>query len=103
MRKHLIACVFTAMALRLSAQTPECETFVAEYETWSSETAASLEKTKGKNLSSKEIEELKMDYEQWAVNIEAFKKNGCPTDIYRERIVKANLKAKKALGIKDEK
>lgn len=103
MRKYLIACVFATMAFQLPAQNQECETFVTEYETWSSETAASLDKTKGKNLSAKEIEELKMDYEQWAVNIEAFKKNGCPMEQYRERIVKANLKAKKALGLKDEK
>ncbi len=103
MRKYLIACTIMAFTRAVSAQTPECESFVAEYETWSSETALSLDKSKGNNLSSKEIDELKMDYEQWAVNIEAFKKNGCQTDLYRERIVKASLKAKKALGIKDEK
>lgn len=103
MRNYLIICILVLSAFKLSAQNQECETFVAEYEAWSTATADALNKSKGSNLASKEIDELKMDFEQWAVNIEAFKKNGCPMELYRERIVKASLKAKKALGIKDEK
>ncbi len=93
--------MFITLQSNLQAQDFECESFIEEYETWVSETTDAF--AKGKSPSSKEIAEIKMDFEQWEVNVDTFKKNGCATDANNERIKKACAQARKVLNIKEPK
>jgi hypothetical protein len=97
MRKILILSLMLSSSGILVAQENECESLVAEYETWADQTAQAIAKNNGKSVTSKELAEMKMDFEQWELNIEAFKKNGCDEKIYYSRIEKATLKARKSL------
>lgn len=103
MRKLLIITLFTASFGFLGAQENECEEFISEYETWVEQTTDAVSKNNGKSISSKALTELKMDFEQWEMNIEAFRKNDCSDGSYFIRIEKAHEVARKSLGIKATK